>query len=185
MVQLKDMTDYYIKTERLFLRQFDTNDINEIYLSALNDNDVVGLTEARYKSWDRKNVEDYIKDTNESGDATLIGIFININKKPIGNIRLFNIHYVHKRAELGIMLYDKSQWGYGYGLEALKAVCDFAFYKIGLHRIVADYYNENIPSSKIFEKAGFTVEGIFKDHFFYNGKYTDSIRVGLINPKGK
>ena len=40
MVQLKDLTDYYIKTERLFLRQFDTNDVNEIYLSALNDNDV-------------------------------------------------------------------------------------------------------------------------------------------------
>jgi RimJ/RimL family protein N-acetyltransferase len=62
-------------------------------------------------------------------------------------------------------------------------VCDFAFYKIGLHRIVADYYNENVPSSKIFEKGGFAVEGIFKDHFFYNGKYTDSIRMGLINPK--
>ena len=70
------------------------------------------------------------------------------------------------------MLYDKSQWGFGFGLEALKAVCDFAFNKIGLHRIVADYYKENIPSSKIFEKAGFTVEGIFKDHFVNNGNST-------------
>ena len=185
MDQLKELNDYYIETKRLYLKQFETDNINEIYLSALNNNDVVGLTEARHKTWNRKNVEEYIKDTNESDNATLIGIFLRNNNKPIGNIRLFNIHYIHKRAELGIMLYDKSQWGYGYGSEALKAVCDFAFNKIGLHRIVADYYNENIPSSKIFEKAGFTVEGIFKDHFFNNGKYTDSIRVGLISPKGK
>jgi len=163
---IKYLNNYHFVTERLYLRQFDIKDINEIYLSALNEEEVVGLTEARHKKWNRKNVEKYIIDNNNAIDGTLIGIFLKKNDKPIGNIHLFNIHQVHKRAELGIMLYDKSEWGYGYGLEALKAVCDFAFYKIGLHRIVADYYNENVPSSKIFKKGGFAVEGIFKDHFF-------------------
>ena len=179
----KHINNYYFETERLYLRQFDIKDINEIYLSALNDKKVVGLTEARHKRWNRKNVEKYIIDNKNSIDATLIGFFLKNNDQPIGNIRLFNIHQVHKRAELGIMIYNKSQWGYGYGSEALKAVCNFAFEKIGLHRIVADYYKENIASSKIFKKTGFMVEGLFKEHFYYNGRYTDSIRVGLINQK--
>lgn len=183
MAELIIPNNYYIKSQRLYLREFDVNDINQIYLSALNNHEIVGLTEARHKKWTKASTLKYIKDIKESRNATLVGIFQINNDSPIGNIRLFNIHPIHKRAELGIMLYDKSKWGKGYGSEALKALCEFAFNTIGLKRIHADYYRENIPSSKIFSKVGFKVEGVFKSHFFYNGNFTDSIRVGLINNK--
>jgi ribosomal-protein-alanine N-acetyltransferase len=170
-----------INTNRLFLRKFTKEDINERYLSALNDHTVMGMTEARHIIWDRKNVEKFIQKSN-STDSILLAVFINATKKPIGNIRLFNINLIHKRAELSLLFYDKSEWGKGYATESIKAVVKFAFESLKLHRVHADYYSTNIASSKIFNKSGFSIEGVFKDHFFINETtFADSIRVAIMN----
>jgi [ribosomal protein S5]-alanine N-acetyltransferase len=168
-------------TERLYLREFTIDDITPLYLDSLNSKEITGLTEARHKNWNLENTVEYIKNSNIEGVSKLIGIFLRQDNRPIGNIRLFNFHPVHKRAELGILIYDKACWGKSYGTEALKAVNDYAFRELNLHRIVADYYSVNIGSAKIFQKAGYTIEGVFKDHFWLDGKFIDSIRVGIIN----
>ena len=51
---------------------------------------------------------------------------------------------------------------------------------MGLRRISADYYETNYASKRVFEKLNFNIEGIYKDHFFYNGKYINSVRVALM-----
>ena len=170
-----------IYTKKLYLRRFCTDDITQTYLNALNDDSIIGLTEARHKKWNVENVLEYINNSNVKGVSLLVGIFLISSDKPIGNIRLFNFHDIHKRAELGILIYDKSEWGKGYGTEALKAISDYGFKELGLHRITADYYKNNIGSAKIFEKAGYKIEGVFCDHFYLNNKYVDSIRIALIN----
>jgi len=170
-----------LETPNLILREFTPLDITETYIKALNDHDIVGLTEARHKSWNSENIVEYIENSNKEEKSILIGIFLKPTDKPIGNIRLFNFHPVHKRCELGIMLYDRSEWGKGFGTEALNRVISYVFKDLKLHRIVADYYKPNIASSKIFKKAGFEIEGIFKDHFLLNGSYIDSVRIAKIN----
>jgi ribosomal-protein-alanine N-acetyltransferase len=170
-----------IKTPRLLLRKFTKEDISQTYMNALNDHSIMGMTEARHVYWDMKNVEIFIEKSNTS-DSILFSVIIDEFKKPIGNIRLFNIHPVHKRAEISLLFYDKSEWGKGYGTESVKAVVKYAFETLQLHRVIADYYSVNIASSKIFKKAGFNIEGVFKDHFFTKEmKFVDSIRIAIIN----
>lgn len=170
-----------IKTNRLLLRKFKKEDINQTYMNALNDYSIMGMTEARHVVWDQNNVEKFIEKANTE-DSILLSVIINELEKPIGNIRLFNIHHIHKRAEISLLFYDKSEWGKGYGTESVKAVVKYAFETLQLHRVFADYYSTNIASSKIFKKAGFNIEGIFKDHFFTNDmNFVDSIRIAIIN----
>ena len=38
----------------------------------------------------------------------------------------------------------------------------------------------NDASEKVFEKVGFKVEGILREHFYLNGKYLDCYRMGLL-----
>lgn len=171
-----------INTKRLLLRNFTKEDINERYLNALNDHTIMGMTEARHVIWNNKNIEKFIQKSN-SKDSILLAVFINDSKKPIGNIRLFNINLNHKRAELSLLFYDKSEWGKGYATESIRAVIKFAFETLNLHRVYADYYSTNIASSKIFNKSGFSIEGVFKDHFLINETtFVDSIRIAIINP---
>ena len=172
-----------IKTKNLYLRELLLNDITSEYINSLNDSEVVGLTEARHRKWSRKNVRKYVIESNKKGVSKLIGIFIKKTGKHIGNIHLFNFNKIHKRLELGIMIYDKSQWSKGYGTESLIAIENYVFNILKYHKICADYYSTNIASSRMFKKAGFVIEGIFKDHFFHNNKYVDSVRIAKFNSK--
>ncbi len=170
-----------IKTERLLLSKFIKEDINETYMNALNDYSIMGMTEARHINWNRLNAEKFIENSSTQ-DSLLFSVKLLDKNKHIGNIRLFNIHTVHKRAELSLLFYDKSEWGKGYATESIKAIVSFAFDNLKLHRVFADYYSTNLASSKIFEKSGFKIEGIFKEHFLTKEmKYVDSIRIAIIN----
>ena len=170
-----------IETNRLLIRPFVPSDITEVYLASLNDPSIIGFTEARHTTWDRGSATEFVSNAN-SLSSILLGAFLRNDFKPIGNIRLFNIHPIHRRAELSLLFYDKSEWSRGYATEAVEAVVNYAFSDLKLHRIFADYYELNRASSRMFEKVGFIREGVFRDHFLVgNGRFVDSVRIGLIN----
>ena len=116
-----------IVTEKLNLRPLLIDDVTSEYIKALNNPEVIKLTEARHQKWNEDNVKKYIVKSNIEGVSELIGIFLKENNKHIGNIRLSNFSPQHKRVELGIMIFDKLEWHKGYGTEALKAVSEYVF----------------------------------------------------------
>lgn len=175
------------RTLNLFLRNLDASDVGERYVEALNDPEVVRYTGASGLVWDLQKVRAYVESSNIPGQSQLLGIFLIIDGKQgagqhIGNIRLFNFNEQHQRVELGIMVFDKSQWGKGHGTEALLIASEYVFNDLGLHRIHADYYSVNTASARIFGKGGFQIEGIFKDHFAFGEEFVDSVRVAKISP---
>ena len=172
-----------LKTKRLHLRIFKVSDITPKYVEALNNKEIIGLTESRYRSWSLNEVKKYVKDkANNPGQSVLIGIFVSDGKRHIGNIRLHSFSEHNKRVEVGTLIWDKRQWGKGYATEALEEVINYFFEKLKLHKICAEYYSVNKGSEKIFKKLGFKKEGIFKDHFIVEGKYIDAIRIAKFNP---
>jgi [ribosomal protein S5]-alanine N-acetyltransferase len=171
---------FCIETERLCVKKYQPNDITQKYLDALNDDSIIGLTEARHQKWDRKSASEFILNANKSGESIIVGIFLKKDDKHIGNVRLFNFNIKHRRAELAFLFCDIEEWGKGYATEALTAMVNYAFEQWKLHRIHADYYELNTASAKVFKKLGFNIEGVFKDHFLLNGEYINSIRVGKI-----
>jgi len=170
-----------LETSRLYIRQFLSSDINEIYLNALNDASVMGLTEARHQTWNKDKAINFIEAAN-SKDSKIFGAFTKDTDKAIGNIRIFNIHNIHMRAELSFLFYDKREWSKGYATEAIEKLLAHMFDELKLNRIVADYYATNIASGRLFEKLGFEIEGTYKEHFVMeNGSFVDSIRVAKLN----
>lgn len=166
-----------ITTPRLIIRPLTPADITSGYIDALNDPEVVQYTEARHRTWTRDSVEAYVTANLESDDAFLFGLFL-ADGTHIGNIHLFNLHKVHNRGELGILLF-KPFWGNGYGTEALRAVTDYAINTLNLQAVRADYYSCNEGSAAIFKKAGYQIEGRFIGHFKLERGYTDSVRVAF------
>lgn len=173
-----------IVTERLYLRPLSAQDVTAAYVDALRDSDVVRWTEARHVAWDRERVVQFVKQSNAEGVSMLFGIFLKESDRHIGNLRLFNFHPIHRRAELSFLLFDKTQWSKGYATEAVKAVTRYAFEMLQLHRIHADYYAVNAGSARVFEKSGYEIEGVFKEHVFVDGGYMDSIRIAKLNRGG-
>ena len=52
---------------------------------------------------------------------------------------------------------------------------------IGLHRVQLDVYAFNPRALRSYEKAGFVVEGRQRDTLFWDGEWTDSILMSVLN----
>ncbi len=173
-----------LETSRLNLRIFTISDITPEYVQSLNNPEIIGLTESRYRNWSMEQVKEYVLEKgNKKGDSMLIGIFLKDSNQHIGNIRLHSFSDYNKRVEMGIMIWDKSKWGQGYSSEALAAVANYIFDFLKLDKICAEYYAINKASAKIFKKLGFEIEGVFKNHFLVKGKYINAIRVAKFRNK--
>ena len=70
----------------------------------------------------------------------------------------------------------------GYTLAAVKAIADFSFYTLGLHRLEAACIPQNGPSRKLLRQAGFVEEGEAKAYLKINGVWSDHVLFGLVSP---
>lgn len=62
-------------------------------------------------------------------------------------------------------------WGRGYATEAVRAVIDFGFDTIGLHRIEAHHLSRNPSSGRVMQKAGMQHEGTMRERVLKNGRF--------------
>ena len=72
-------------------------------------------------------------------------------------------------------------WGQGICTEALKQVVKVAFDELKIHKLFGDNDSDTPASGRVFEKAGFKQEGVFREHVFKEDKYIDIINWRLIN----
>jgi RimJ/RimL family protein N-acetyltransferase len=97
----------------------------------------------------------------------------------LGNIGLHHIDWLERRAEGGIFILAKDQWGKGIATEAEAMLLDYAFRTLNLRKISAGVCAENIGSLKAAKKNGFQEEGCLKKHFFRDGAYHDAILLAI------
>lgn len=97
----------------------------------------------------------------------------------VGVVGLCYVDWVERFAEASIIIGPEYR-GKGYGEWALKALCNYGFVDIGLHRIWAEIFSFNKGSIKLFEKIGFKHEGVAREKQFAYGRYHDSIMMGLL-----
>ena len=172
-----------LTSRRLIIRPLTPADVTPAYVAGLNDPDVTRQTEAYGRAWSMEEVLQYVRTSNTPGVSELHGLFLADSCKHVGNVRLFAFTARHLRCELGIMIFDKQQWGRGLGSEALSAIVEHVFSRKGLQSVCADYHATNRASARIFSKAGFAIEGVFREHFRVDGQYVDSVRVAKLSPR--
>jgi ribosomal-protein-alanine N-acetyltransferase len=79
---------------------------------------------------------------------------------------------VHARGELGYWL-GVPYWNRGYCTEASRAVVDFGFTQLGLHRIQARYLTRNPASGRVMQKLGMRSEGVSRHAMRKNDRFED------------
>ena len=80
-----------------------------------------------------------------------------LSSKPVGAIDLFEYDPIHRRAGVGILIYERSDRGRGYASEALRAVLDFALNVVGYRSVTAKHAMENPASGRVMQKAGMSM----------------------------
>jgi RimJ/RimL family protein N-acetyltransferase len=167
-----------ILSERLLLRPLVEEDVNDSYYKWMNDPEIIKFMECRFAENTKDLILSFIRTMNNSNNDFFRAI--TIENKHIGNIRLGPINWHHKSAPIGLVVGEKEFWGRGVGSEAIEAITQFAFHKLKLNKVFASCYTQNIGSAAVFQKVGFTVEGILQKQVFCEGKFVDVIVMGRI-----
>ena len=91
---------------------------------------------------------------------------ICVDNVPVGLIGLLNIDIKNKKAEFYISMGEVSYKKCGIGFAATRLILDYAFYELSLHKVYLNVDSDNIAACKLYEKAGFSLEGEFIDDLF-------------------
>lgn len=168
----------YVLSNRLILKNLDHLDFGDAYCEWMRDPTVCRYLESRFQEATNESIASFIKQANDAADTLLMGIFIRDSGKHIGNIKLGPINFRHRRAEIGLLLGDRSEWSKGYASEAIAAACELAFNQLGIEKMVAGCYEENRGSLGAFAKAGFSREAFLPDYWELDGKRQAQIFLG-------
>lgn len=169
-----------LETERLIMRPLSLMHISTDYVDWLNDKDVNRYLETS-GNYTIEMLNEYLQDV-EQKNIYFWGIHLKNNNLHIGNIKIDPINIRHGLAEYGIMMGRKTEWGKGYAKEATLKIIDFSFNELSLRKITLGVVLDNSSAFNLYQKIGFEIEGIYKLHGFYDGKYCDSARMALFNP---
>ena len=85
----------------------------------------------------------------------------------------------HGRAELGYWI-GRPFWGRGLATEAARAVLEFGFRTLDLHRIHACHFARNPASGRVLAKIGMHAEGTARAHVMRWGRYEDLVQYGIL-----
>jgi RimJ/RimL family protein N-acetyltransferase len=81
-------------------------------------------------------------------------------------------------AEVGYWL-GEAHWNRGIATSAIQVVTRHGLEALGLHRVFALPYAQNVASCRVLEKAGYQREGRLRKSAFKDGRFEDQIMYAL------
>jgi len=108
-----------------------------------------------------------------------MGFTIYEGEEIIGQVSFKSIRWFNRKAELGLFIKPEFQ-GKKYGLKTLEAMMEHAFGNLNFYRLEAEVIEYNEKAQKLVEMMGFTLEGRLRQAKYFEGKYYDILRYGIL-----
>jgi [ribosomal protein S5]-alanine N-acetyltransferase len=164
-----------LEGERILLRPVNLEDVTEAYIAWMNDPEVNRFMETRFKSHSREVIADFVRDMRADPNILFFAIVLKGETRHIGNIKLA-IRPEHSRGEISLFIGDKEQWGRGLATEAISLVKKYGLKTIGVAKLTAGCYANNLGSVRAFENNGFERDALLRAEYVCEGRRVDGIR---------
>lgn len=169
-----------IKTKQLILRKPRMSDAR-IMVPFYNDRHASRFTRIPYPyklRHAKKHLEERISKFGKTGYDFLA--FTKKTNELVGSIGFIEWNKADNNAEIGYFV-TPAQRNKGYATEACRAVVDFGFKKMKLHRITIGHAKGNKASQKVIKKIRAKYEGTLREFVRTgDGKYKDSLRYSIL-----
>jgi RimJ/RimL family protein N-acetyltransferase len=165
--------------ERVFLRPLVPQDITDRYLSWFPDPDVHRFLEVRSVS--HAEAKAYMEEGPLTNSYYICAICDLETGLHVGNLKIGPIRWEHGMADMVTVIGDKRFWGRHFGTEAIRLACGLAFGPLGLRKLHASMYADNIGSLRAYTRAGWNVEARLRNHGMVDGKTQDIILISYFN----
>lgn len=177
-----NLPTYPIETERLYLRPFSDDDLDDLYAYTSRE-DVT-----RYLPWDvrsRKETAEVLSlkksrtNLKAVNDIYNLAVVLQDTGKLIGELLLFLRSVEHRQGEVGYV-FNPNYHGRGYATEAVTAIMHIGFDTFNFHRIYARCDPRNTASWKLMERLGMRREAHFIHNEIFKGEWGDELNYAIL-----
>ena len=171
-----------LETERLILRHFQDSDL-ETFLAYRNDPEVY-----RYQGWKTPYFLEYATEfiaemkraiPGEEGHWFQFALERKGDAAMLGDVAFFPMSGKPQHAYVGFTL-ARPYWNQGYAGEAMRALIEFLFTELNMHRLVADCDAENANSYHLLERLGFRREAHHMESYWLGESWGDEYTYALL-----
>jgi [ribosomal protein S5]-alanine N-acetyltransferase len=99
-----------LNSSRLCLRALEPSDLNATYLGWLNDPKVNRYLETRFLPQTQEALQAYWQAHRDDPAGPWFAICLAADGRHIGNIKLGPIQWLHRRADLSLLIGDRGSW---------------------------------------------------------------------------
>ncbi|WP_394832982.1 GNAT family N-acetyltransferase [Pendulispora rubella] len=168
-----------IHTDRLLLRDFRPSDVVEVFAYQRDPRYLLHTPwEERTESEVRSFVDLMIAWAEES-PRTKFQLAIEREGRVIGSCGIRLAAAGEREGEYGCEL-APAAWGQGYAMEASRAIVNFGFTSLGLHRIFSSTLAANAAAINLAERLGFRQEGRLRAQSWIRDGWRDSILLAML-----
>ncbi len=169
-----------IRGERVYLRAIERDDLQRCH-DWMNDEGLTTTLAQRYP-FSLAREADWVERATRGQDPSELNFAICLAQgdRHIGNCGLMAIDRDNRTATLGIFIGERDCRGQGFGREAVRVLCGFAFGEMSLRKIRLDVQEGNAAAIKAYESVGFRREGQLRQEVFRGGRALDVVRMGLL-----
>jgi RimJ/RimL family protein N-acetyltransferase len=166
------MKNAFLIGERVYLRPLEREDAG-VLQAYINDPEVTAFL-CVHQPLNRQREEEFIDRVAKVEHDLALGVALKSDDRLIGTVGLHGLGHKDRKAELGISIGAKEEWGKGYGGEAIRILLRHGFETLNLNRIQLRVFEFNARARRCYEKAGFRPEGVLRQDLFRRGRYWDT-----------
>lgn len=148
-----------IEGECIYLRKVREDDVEDI-LKWENDREVWEVSENR-EEFSRADIEAFIRSGHDLDRENQLRLMIcdKRSDRNLGCIDLFDYDALHKRAGLGILIYEKNDRRKGYARESIALLLQYCLNEWSMKQLYCNVLENNEASLSLFESCGFKKTG--------------------------
>lgn len=151
-------------------------------LKWMHDPDTSKWFQRDFSSMSESDVLDFIKKSKDISESIHLAV-VDQDDSYLGTISLKHIDANHS-GEYAISMTHDAQ-GTGAAEKATKAILDYAFHKLDLHRVYLNVRKNNVRAIRFYEKIGFTLEGVARDALYTEEGFVDLLWFAILKPEWK
>ena len=163
------------KNAQISLFLLEADHVTEDYVSWLNDPQVNQYLECRFFMHTIASTRKFVQAMLDSPDNLFLGIRSHLLDRHVGNVKIGPIDKNHGFSAVGIMIGEKKAWVKGIGGLTINMIIEIARNQLLLRKITAGCYMSNVASQRTFERSGFVIDGVCKQHYLLNEKPEDLV----------
>jgi RimJ/RimL family protein N-acetyltransferase len=165
--------------DRTVLRPFAEADAGRMW-EIVNDPEVVRFTFPPDGELTPERLRDWYGSRGAQPDRLDLAVTDPADGELLGEVVLYEWDPANRSCTFRTLVGPRGR-GRGVGTEATRLIVGHAFERLGLHRVQLEVYGDNPRARRVYEKAGFVVEGVRREAAWRDGEWVDEVLMAVLD----